>query len=62
MNQSKNIVQEIKSMDELNKILYISQSDKKLIVIDFFADWCQPCKMISPYVDKLAEKYYNVHF
>ncbi len=26
-------------------------------VIDFYADWCRPCKMISPFLDELAEEY-----
>lgn len=29
--------------------------DKK-ILIDFYAVWCGPCKMVSPIVDKIAEE------
>lgn len=26
-------------------------------VIDFYADWCKPCKMVAPIMDDLAKKY-----
>ncbi len=26
-------------------------------VIDFYADWCKPCKMVAPIMDDLADKY-----
>lgn len=34
----------------------VIKSDKPAVV-DFWAPWCGPCRMISPIVDTLAEKY-----
>ena len=33
----------------------VIKSDKTVIV-DFFAEWCGPCKMMSPVIDKIAEE------
>jgi len=33
----------------------VKDSDK-LVLLDFYADWCGPCRMVSPVVDEIAQE------
>lgn len=44
-------VQSIKSYEEFKEIT----GGDKIIVIDFWATWCGPCKMIGPVFEKISE-------
>jgi len=37
-------------------------SDNKVVVLDAFATWCGPCKVIAPTVAKFSEEYTGAHF
>ncbi len=34
----------------------LAQNSEKTVLLDFYADWCGPCRMVSPLVDEIAEE------
>ena len=32
---------------------------EKLVLVDFYATWCGPCKMLSPIISEIANEYLN---
>ena len=45
------------SITIVNKHIEISHVDQKLILLNFFATWCPPCKSEIPYLADLKKKY-----
>ncbi|MDB2689060.1 thioredoxin [Luminiphilus sp.] len=54
MNAANYIV----DIDESNaQTLLIEESQKRPVIVDFWADWCAPCKQLMPILEKLAAEY-----
>eukprot|EP00095_Tigriopus_kingsejongensis_P009072 maker-scaffold742_size103727-snap-gene-0.15 protein:Tk09072 transcript:maker-scaffold742_size103727-snap-gene-0.15-mRNA-1 annotation:"Thioredoxin-2" len=54
------MVTQIPDMDELRSQL--AAAGDKLVVIDFYATWCGPCKMIAPQIEEMAGSMAEVVF
>ena len=48
-------------VDKNNFEAEVEKSDK-LCVVDLFANWCMPCKMLAPVLDELEGEISNVKF
>lgn len=45
------------AVNKLNEISFETEvlKNEGTVLVDFYADWCGPCKMLSPVIDEIAE-------
>ncbi len=47
----------VKSTQEFNDLI-----KKETVVVDFYADWCGPCKLLAPIYESVAEELQDLTF
>lgn len=55
-------VPEIELPGKVDTIIKLSSLNGKVVLIDFWASWCGPCRATNPYVQKLYKKYKDKGF
>jgi thioredoxin 1 len=55
---SKNLIHTVQNINELKQLL--DSSGDHLLMLDLYADWCMPCRILSPVLEEIAQEYRDI--
>ena len=57
INEQDNFIEDIDTTSFVEKV--IKESKNIAVIVDFWAPWCEPCKQITPILEKLTGQYHG---